>query len=70
MQIEDLLQEEELMVRDTVREFVDKEVMPITEEWFIKGRFPDELGHETAKMVVLGAILAGYGCSGLSNGAL
>jgi glutaryl-CoA dehydrogenase len=67
MNIEDLLQEEERMVRDTVREFVSKEVLPIIEECFIKGRFPEELVPKIAELGLLGANLEGYGCAGLNN---
>jgi glutaryl-CoA dehydrogenase len=67
MKIEGLLQEEERMVRDTVRGFVDKEVIPIIEECFIKGRFPAELIPKMADMGLLGANLEGYGCAGLNN---
>ncbi len=67
MNIELLLQEEERMVRDTVREFVNKEVLPIIEACFIQGRFPEELVPKIAELGLLGANLEGYGCAGLNN---
>ena len=37
------LTEEELMVRDLVRDWVDEEVFPIIEDYYTKGTFPLEL---------------------------
>ena len=34
------LTEEELMVRDLVRDWVDEEVLPIIEDYYTKGTFP------------------------------
>ncbi len=67
MNIEDLLQEEERMVRDTVREFVNKEVLPVIEDCFGRGRFPEELVPQIGDLGLLGANLEGYGCAGLNN---
>jgi len=67
MNIEDLLQEEERMVRNTVAEFVDREVLPVIEECFMEGRFPTELIPTIGEMGLLGANLEGYGCAGLNN---
>lgn len=67
MKIEDLLQEEERMVRDTVREFVEKDVIPIIEDCFMEGRFPTELIPRIAELGLLGGNLEGYGCAGLNN---
>ena len=65
-EIDDLFTEEERMVRDSVREWVDGEFMPIIEEHNRNGTFPSELIPKLGEMGVLGASLEGYGCAGLS----
>jgi glutaryl-CoA dehydrogenase len=67
MQVEELLSDEERMVRDTVRGFVEKEVVPIIEDCYMEGRFPVELIPKMAEMGLLGANLEGYECAGLNN---
>ena len=64
--IESLLTEEEIMIRDMVREWVDEEVLPKIEHACEKGIFPDEWRVALGEMGVLGAPLKGYGCPGLS----
>lgn len=64
--IDHLLNEEERMVRDTVRKFVQDRVQPIIGEHFEAGTFPRELIPELAELGLLGMHLEGYGCSGLS----
>ena len=41
--VESLLSEEEVMIRDTVREWVDDRLMPIIGEAYIGRRFPQEI---------------------------
>jgi glutaryl-CoA dehydrogenase len=65
--IEDLLSEEERLVRDTVRAFVGEKVIPIIERHFRDGTFPSHLIPEMARMGLLGSNLEGYGCAGLNN---
>ena len=64
--IDHLLSEEERMVRDTVRKFVNERVQPIIGEHFEAGTFPRELIPEVAELGLLGMHLQGYGCAGLS----
>ena len=61
------LTEEELMVRDLVRDWVDEEVLPIIEDYYTKGTFPLELIPKIGEMGLFGCNLAGYECAGLSN---
>src|SRR5258708_17271121 len=61
-----LLSEEERMVRDTVRKFVQERVLPIISEHFEAGTFPRELIPAIADLGLLGMHLEGYGCAGLS----
>src|SRR5690606_27227096 len=66
--IESLLSEEERLVRDTVREWVDDHVLPVIETAYIERRFPRELIPQMAELGLLGANLhEEYGCAGLNN---
>lgn len=53
-QLDELYTEDELMVRNTVREFVDAEVMPIIEQNYLDGTFPEELIPKMAELGMLG----------------
>ncbi len=64
--VDSLLTDEEQMVRDMVRDFVDQEVLPNIEQACREGVFPDEWRVALGEMGVLGAPLEGYGCPGLS----
>ena len=65
--IEQHLTEEETMVRDLVREWVDEKVIPIIEDYYAKGTFPMELISEIGNMGLFGCNLKGYDCAGMSN---
>jgi len=66
--IEDDLSEEERIVRDTVREFVDQEFMPVLVEHVRQdGSFPNELVPKMADLGLFGSSLHGYGCAGMNN---
>lgn len=63
-----LLTEEEVMVRETVREFVDNEVIPIIEEHAREGKFPMHLIPKMAELGLFGPTLPEkYGCAGMNN---
>ena len=64
--LDTLLSEEERLVRDTVREFVREQVLPVIGEHFEAGTFPKELIPRVAELGLLGMHLEGYGCAGLS----
>ena len=64
--IDHLLSEEERMVRDTVRKFVQDRVLPIIGGHFEAGTFPRELIPAIAELGLLGMHIEGYGCAGLS----
>ncbi|MBI2369522.1 MAG: acyl-CoA dehydrogenase [Deltaproteobacteria bacterium] len=66
-QIDELLSDEERMIRDTMREFVEEQVVPVIERHFREGTFPRHLIPELGKLGVLGSNLEGYGCAGLNN---
>lgn len=67
MEIDTFLSDEEELVRQTVREFAEKEVVPHIEGWFREGRFPMHLVAALGGMGFLGANLSGYGCAEMSN---
>jgi glutaryl-CoA dehydrogenase len=65
---ESLLSEEERMIRDTVRQWVDERLMPVIGEAYIARQFPKNLIPELGELGVLGANLPEeYGCAGLNN---
>ena len=68
--IDALLDDEERLMRDTVRRFVADKVLPYVGDWFEGGYFPRELGREMGAMGLLGMHLEGYGCSGTSQRGL
>ena len=62
--IDELLTEEQKIIRDTVRDFVDKEVIPIIGEYYMKGEFPKHLVPMMAELGLLAPWLpADYGGS-------
>lgn len=66
--VDSLLTEEERMVRDTIREWVEGRVLPIIADAYMEYRFPEELIPSMAEMGVLGSNLPEeYGCAGLNN---
>jgi glutaryl-CoA dehydrogenase len=63
-----LLSEEERMIRDTVREWVDDALLPVIEEAYIGRYLPKELIPQMAELGIFGANLPEeYGCAGLNN---
>src|ERR1700694_2504436 len=65
--IDSLFSEQELMVRQTARQFVDERVLPLIRDCFRNARFPNELIPEMGRLGFFGANLQGYGCAGMSN---
>ncbi|MEU6062609.1 acyl-CoA dehydrogenase family protein [Streptomyces sp. NPDC047097] len=66
--IDDLLDPEELAVRDTVRSWAADRVLPHIAEWYESGELPGirELARELGSLGALGMTLDGYGCAGAS----
>jgi glutaryl-CoA dehydrogenase len=67
LRIDSLFSEQELLVRETARRFVDERVIPVIRDCFRDARFPKELIPEMASLGFLGANLEGYGCAGMNN---
>ncbi|MDQ2795560.1 MAG: acyl-CoA dehydrogenase family protein, partial [Actinomycetota bacterium] len=66
--IDSLLDDEERAIRDTVRDFGDKELRPHIATWFDEGRLPArDLARELGKLGILGMHLDGYGCAGTGS---
>jgi glutaryl-CoA dehydrogenase len=66
--IDTLLSEEERAVRDTVRSWVDDELLPVIGDAYLEGRFPKQLVPGMAELGLFGANLPEqYGCAGLNN---
>jgi glutaryl-CoA dehydrogenase len=62
-----LLNEDEKLVRDNTRKFIEDNLVPIIEECNREGRFPRELIKPFGELGFFGASLKGYGCAGMSN---
>ncbi len=65
--IDSQFSEQELLVRQTARQFVDQRVLPLIRDCFRDARFPKELIPEMGRLGFLGANIEGYGCAGMSN---
>ena len=66
--IDAALTEDERAVRDTIRRFVDDQVIPIIGECYVNGGFPKQIIPGMAELGVFGANLPEeYGCAGLNN---
>ena len=67
IEFDSLLSEDERLVRDNTRKFIEDNLVPIIEECNRQGRFPRELVQPMAQLGFFGASLKGYGCAGMSN---
>ena len=67
LDVDALLDDQERMIRETVRAFVRDRVLPNVAQWFEEHRFPRELARELGALGVLGMHLHGYGCPGASS---
>ena len=66
LDVDGSLDDEELLIRDTVRAFVADRILPGIGDWFEEARLPAELAPELGKLGLLGMHLTGYGCAGAS----
>jgi glutaryl-CoA dehydrogenase len=67
IEFDNLLTDEERLVRDTARQFIEDNLIPIIEECNRAGRFPRELVKPMGELGFFGASLKGYGCAEMSN---
>jgi len=65
--IDNLLDDEERAIRDTVRQYCDDKIRPHIADWFEEAKIPArELAKELGSLGLLGMHLEGYGCAGTS----
>ncbi|MBV8893412.1 MAG: acyl-CoA dehydrogenase family protein [Acidobacteria bacterium] len=67
LEFDHLISDDERLVRDTTRQFIEENLIPIIEECNRAGRFPQELVKPMAELGYFGASLKGHGCAGMSN---
>ena len=67
IEFDSLLNQDELLVRDTTRKFVEENIIPIIELCNRESRFPREVVKPMGELGYFGANLKGYGCAGMSN---
>ncbi len=68
LRIDELLSDEERLARDSVREFVSKEFLPLLQEHIRQdGSFPMQLVPLMGELGLFGTNLEGYGCAGMNN---
>ena len=69
LDLDPLLDDEERLVRDTVRAFVEDKIKPIIEECHREGTFPMQVVPELAQLNLFGASIDEYGLPGLKGTA-
>ena len=64
--LDDLLTEEHLLIRSSIRDFVKKEISPYIEDWSEQAHFPFEIVKKFGEVGAFGPTLPEkYGCGGL-----
>ncbi len=66
LELDTLLSDDERLVRDNTRLFIEENLVPIIEQCNRDGRFPKELIRPMGELGFYGASLTGYGCAGMS----
>src|SRR5256885_9128099 len=64
--LDGLLDDEERLIRDTVRQYVREKFLPHVAEHFEAGTFPEHVAADLGQLGLLGMHLHGYGCAGAS----
>jgi glutaryl-CoA dehydrogenase len=67
IEFDSLLSDDERLVRDTARKFVEDNIIPIIEQCNREGRFPREVVKPMADLGFFGSTLKGYGCAEMNN---
>jgi glutaryl-CoA dehydrogenase len=67
LEFDGLLSDEERLARQSARQFVDQQVLPIIEKHNREATFPMHLVPQLGQLGFFGASLSGYGCAGLGN---
>jgi glutaryl-CoA dehydrogenase len=66
LSLDELFTDDEKMIRDTLRQFTTKEIMPVISKHYDEGTFPKHLIPLLAELGTLGSTIQGYGCAGLN----
>ena len=69
LSLDGLLDDEERLIRDTVRQYVREKFLPHVAGYFENGSLPETTGPELGQLGLLGMHLQGYGCAGASGTA-
>lgn len=67
LDFDSVLNDEELLARQTARQFVDEQVIPVIEKHYRDATFPTELVPQLGELGFFGSNLKGYGCAEMSN---
>jgi glutaryl-CoA dehydrogenase len=67
LDLDSLLNDEERLARQTARQFVDEQVLPVIAKHNREGTFPMELVPQVGELGFFGANLTGFGCAEMSN---
>src|SRR5579863_4060231 len=67
IEFDSLLSDDERLVRDNTRKFIEENLIPIIEQCNREGRFPRELVKPFGELGFFGANIKGYGCAGMGN---
>lgn len=65
--LEGALNDEQRTMQNRVREFADREVLPIINDYWDRAEFPFELVPKIAQLGIIGTTIEGYGCPGMSR---
>ena len=65
--VDELFTPEEREIRDRVRQYCDTQVIPTIDEYWETAQFPFELVPGLGELGVIGGIIEGYGCPGMSS---
>jgi glutaryl-CoA dehydrogenase len=69
LEMDDQFSEDEIMIRNSVRNFVTKEILPIIGDAYDRGEFPRQLVKGLGELGAFGPTIKGYGCAGVSSTA-
>ncbi len=67
LSLDDDFSDDERLVRETMRNFVEERILPVICDHYERGTFPRDLIEPLARIGVFGATIQGYGCAGINN---
>lgn len=65
--LEDAVNDEQRATQNLVRDFANREVLPIINDYWERAEFPFELVPKIAQLGIIGTTIQGYGCPGMSR---